>query len=660
MLLLALVMLFSCFNGALADQKMGRRAERVLNVVPYTLPSPSIIGEREWKELQLDRLVDTLDRTQTSFGRWGLVKLLHPIADEKQLLERKKIITFLVDNPDKMRMFQKQLKKVRRFEKSLLAYWDAQDQLNESCNQFYFSLFALKKLNGSSLALNASTVMEMFNAWKLLLSNLALGGLSAEYVRWLYNPHQEKFDFLRGLREGFAAPLRQHSPYLHELQYAQEPYTYKDYMKAFGPEGSPRDRYELLSKGFLADLSQLGVSNTVASFIPGARDIGKGVGAMGAFAGAVVPTLFFDYQFVTSILSIGQRIITMNRALNQLQKRVADVAQCVEAIIALRKLIVGNGSGLGTYFKAHKYDDELRAIAQELLAPRFLQKAGYFYSRGHVLTMHLKIKQTKKSLIPLLHSVALLDAYCSIAQLYKESQNNSVTFSFSNFVDSHEPFLYYQDAWLPLLSPQEAVVNDLVLGGNGNPGKIIITGPNGGGKSTILKTYGIAAVLAQSWCIVPAKMAEQTLFMSIKTGLSPQENLVEGLSTFMAEKKTMATIFDDMKRSKLSELYMLALIDEPYKGTVDAESAKRIYQFGNDIADFPHVLVAIATHVKKPITLEDDTAGIFGNYQVKIEETSFGIFKRLFKLEEGPALWWFEDENKRSRFIDWISIKPIV
>ena len=625
MVLLVLLMLFSCFNGVLADQKMSRRAERVLNSVAYTLPSLSIIGEREWKELQLDRLVDVLDRTKTSFGRWGLVKLLHPIADETQLLERKKIIAFLVDNPDKMRTFQKQLKQVRRFEKSLLAYWDAQDQLNETCNQFYFSLFVLKKLNGSSLALNASTFVEMFNAWKLLLSNLALGGLSAEYVRWLYNPHQANFDFLRGLREGFAMPLRQHSPYLHELKNSQQPYTYKDYMKAFGPEGSPRDRYEVLSKGFVADLSQFGISNTVASLIPGPCEIGKSAGKMGAFAGAIIPTLFFDYQFVTSILAISQRIISMNRALNQLQKRVADVAQCVEAIIALRKLIVGSGSGLGTYFKAHNYDDELRVIAKELLAPRFLHKAGYFYSRGHVLTMHLKIKQTKKSLIPLLHSVALLDAYCSIAQLYKEHQNNPVAFSFAEFVDSHEPFLHYQDAWLPLLlSPQDAIENTLMLGDN-HPGKIIITGPNGGGKSTILKTYGVAAVLAQSWCIVPAKMAEQTLFKSIKTGLSPQENLMEGLSTFMAEKKTMADIFDDMKRSKIMDQYMLALIDEPYKGTVDAESAKRIYQFGKDIAEFPHVLVAIATHVKKPIALEAGTSGIFGNYQVKIEEPSLGI-----------------------------------
>lgn len=642
MILLLLLTIFSFFQSVSADQASSKNAERVLNLVEYMLPSPSIIGEREWKELQLDRLVTIADRTKTSFGRWGLVQLLHPIADKNQLMERKEIITFLVDHPEKMNVFQKQLEEVKRVEKSLLAYWDAQDQVNQQAEQFYFSLFGLKELNKSSLALNASAAMEMFNSWKYLLTALALGGLSAEYSRWFYG-NQEDVNILRGLRAGFATPIRMHDPlnlYALKDSEAYKKDDYKIFFRVFlSTEASLADRYKLLSEG--------SVANIVSSIVPG-------LGKLGAFVGATVPTLFFDYQFASSVFSVGQRIISMNRALNQLQARVADVAHCVDAIIKLRKLIVSEGSGLTTYFSADDYDATLRDVAKKLLSDRFLQKPGYLYSRGHVLTMHKEIKQAKKSLIPLLHSVALLDAYCSIAQLYKESQNEPVSFSFPEFMESDEPFLEYKNAWVPLLSSKEAIVNNLALGGN-NAGKIIITGPNGGGKSTILKTYGVAAVLSQSWMIVPAQQGQQTLFASIRTGLSPQENLEQGLSTFMAEKKTMTEILDDIRKSD-SQHYMLVLIDEPYKGTVDAESAKRIYQFGKDIAGFSQALVAIATHVKKPILLEHDTNGIFGNYQVRIEETSPGVFKRLFKIEKGPAIWWFEDGNKRSRFIDWIDM----
>jgi DNA mismatch repair ATPase MutS len=269
--------------------------------------------------------------------------------------------------------------------------------------------------------------------------------------------------------------------------------------------------------------------------------------------------------------------------------------------------------------------------------------------------MHLEITKKKKILLPLLQSVAFLDAYCSIAQLYKKSQKEDVVFSFPEFIESETPFINYEKAWLPLLEPAQAVSNNIIFGKT-KPAKIIITGPNGGGKSTFLKSLGIGVILAQSWGIVPAKQAQQSLFSVIRTGLAPREDLAQGLSTFMAEKKTMAELLEDIHRSN-NEQKTLILVDEPYKGTVDAESAKRIYDFGKDIIQYPQALVIIATHVKKPITLAKDTAGIFGNYQVKIRETSLGVFERLFKLEEGPADWWFEDAEKRSRFVDWISVK---
>lgn len=642
MIILILLAIFSSFQLS-ADQVLNKRAEAALNSVSYTLSSPSIIGKREWKELRLDRVVDILDRTKTSFGRWGLVQLLYPIADMHQLLERKQIITFLVDNPDKMSIFQEQLNQVKRLEKSLLAYWDAQDQLNQSANQFYFSVFGLKELNKSSLALNASTLMEMFNSWKFILGALAFGGLSAEWNRWRYDKNKKSFDWKRGLQEGLATPIRQHSPYLHILEGANPPYTYKDYINVFvGTDASPADRYKLGYEGYTDVVSQT---------------VDPGFGKVGALLGAVVPTLLFDYQFVTSVYSVGQRIVTMNRALNELQQRVADVAQCIQAIMNLRKLIARQSPEFNSYFNMDNTDD-LQDFLNKLLSQRFLQKAGYFYSRGHVLTMHLEIKKAKKLLIPLLQSVALLDAYCSIAQLYKESQQEPVIFSFPEFVESSKPFLNYRGAWLPLLPSKEAVVNDLTLGGD-TPGKIVITGPNGGGKSTILKTYGVAAVLAQSWCIVPAQHAQQTLLASIRTSLSSKEDQEKGLSFFMAEEKIMAEILGNIKRSGKGH-YILALIDEPYKGTVDVESAKRIYQFGKDIAGFSQALVAIATHVKKPIKLEADTGGIFGNYQVKINEISPGVFERLFKIVKGPAMWWFEDDEKRSRFIDWVKVKPVL
>lgn len=655
MIRIVLLVIISFFNFAFSERNVSRNAENVLNSVTYQLPAPSIIGEREWHELQLDRLVTILDRTRTSFGRWGLVQLLHPIADKKELDRRKAIITFLIEHEDEMQDFQKQLERVHEVEKSILAYWDTHDQLSQKAYQFYYSLPGFKELNNNSLALNSSFVMEMFNSWKYLILSLALGGLWGEFQRWLFS-NQEELHIGRGLYEGLKNPLKQHSPYAslddqgrHIVDPYKESYNYKDYMKSF-LFGSWRDRFDVMYKGYKIDLSELG--------LPTKRKITATSDPLGitAFLGASVPTLFFDYQWGLSIYSAAQRIFSMYNTLNALHQRVSDVAHCVDATQQLQEMVSKQAPSLRSYLSDDNvYDRERTDLIKDLLVPRFLKKSPYIYSRGHVLTMHLKLTEKKKSLIPLFHSLAFLDAYCSIAQLYKESQNQPVVFSFAEFVNEENPFLDYREAWLPLLPYTEAIVNDLVMGMPSKPAKIVITGPNGGGKSTILKTLGMA-ILPQSWCIAPARSARQTIFSSMRTALAPREDLEHGLSTFMAEKKTMAEILADIYRAAPYE-HMLVLVDEPYKGTVDAESAKRIYQFGKDVAGFPQALVAIATHVKKPIELAQDTNGIFGNYQVKINEISEGSFERLFKLEPGAAMWWFQDESKRSRFVDWISVK---
>ena len=647
-MILLLLIFVSFFQLAAVDEALAERAKHVLNSVVYRMPI-SIIGEREWRELQLERLVTVLDRTQTSFGRWGLVKLLHPITNTRQLKQRKKIITFLLDNSDVMNLFQKKLAHIKRVEESLLAYWDQNDLLDRSCEQFYFSAFGLHELNKSSLALNASTAVEMFNSFKYLLTSLALGGLAIELTQWTYGTEQRDLDVLRGMRTGFEVPLLQHTLTPVQVQPQDAPYTFRDYARAFGGKGSWYDRYLVLSRGY---------SLKEVAYVPEViRQFPVKFGVLGGFIGSTALTALFDYQWGNAIVSVGKRILSMNRNLNQLHHRISDVAQCFSAIIDLQNLIASQDEDFNNSFDITD-NEVVDLFLKKLLVPKFLQKSNYLYSRGHVLAMHQNIKRIKRLLIPLLHSVALLDAYCSIAQLYKESQDKEVVFSFPEFIDSPTPVIKYYDVWLPLLQSDAAVTNNLFLGED-HPDKMIITGPNGGGKSTILKTYGVAAVLAQSWGIVPAERAQQTLFKSIRTSLAPHEDLAQGLSTFMAEKKVMMELLDDIRGSD-EKHPMLVLIDEPYKGTVDDESAKRIYQFGKDIADYSQALVGIATHVKKPIMLERDTREIFGNYQVKIVETSPGVFKQLFKLEKGPATWWFEDSDKRSRFIDWISTETAV
>ena len=122
----------------------------------------------------------------------------------------------------------------------------------------------------------------------------------------------------------------------------------------------------------------------------------------------------------------------------------------------------------------------------------------------------------------------------------------------------------------------------------------------------------------------------------------------------MAQKFRMSQLQDSILQANKNNK-ILVLTDEPYSGTVDDETAKRIWEFGLSVSVNPYALVTIATHVKKPIELESATQGIFKNYRVTIIPNKDGSFTRTFKLEQVASDWWFNDAEYRSTYIDWIA-----
>merc|ERR1711933_100545 len=70
------------------------------------------------------------------------------------------------------------------------------------------------------------------------------------------------------------------------------------------------------------------------------------------------------------------------------------------------------------------------------------------------------------------------------------------------------PELSIIQGWHPLLSyylpPDEIVQNDIKLGSSSSAGMMLLTGPNMGGKSTLLRLSAICVILAQIGFYVPA------------------------------------------------------------------------------------------------------------------------------------------------------------
>jgi DNA mismatch repair protein MSH2 len=106
------------------------------------------------------------------------------------------------------------------------------------------------------------------------------------------------------------------------------------------------------------------------------------------------------------------------------------------------------------------------------------------------------------------------------------------------------------DLYHPGLEPGARVYNTVRMGvpdvsGNARPSHVLLTGPNRGGKSTLLKALGSAVLMSQTVGVVFARKARLPLFTAIVTALSPADRLGE-LSLFEAEiefaKSVRATV----------------------------------------------------------------------------------------------------------------------
>jgi DNA mismatch repair ATPase MutS len=199
----------------------------------------------------------------------------------------------------------------------------------------------------------------------------------------------------------------------------------------------------------------------------------------------------------------------------------------------------------------------LRCICDEVaelvagLNPAVLHAASSY--RAALALDHRLRDVHRDELERLLALLAELDLLCGAARLLDEG------WVLPAIKPGEAAHLEGSGLWHPFLP--EGVRNPVSL--RGGETLVFLTGPNMAGKTTWLRAVGICVWLAQCGLPVPAERLSFTPVERFYTGLSPEDNLREGLSYFLAEVRRVKEVIQAVAEGRRT----IAIFDEVFRGT---------------------------------------------------------------------------------------------
>lgn len=159
--------------------------------------------------------------------------------------------------------------------------------------------------------------------------------------------------------------------------------------------------------------------------------------------------------------------------------------------------------------------------------------------------------------------VGEIDALVSMADIAAEKQYSTPEILEGGSVIEAE------DIYHPFV--EEPVPNSLRLSSDR---LVFLTGPNMAGKTTLLKSCGVLALLAHAGMGVPAKRCRISRFDRLSSAIHTQDSLRDGVSYFQAEARRVR----DLARPVAEGENCLIIADELFRGTnvKDARDASRL------------------------------------------------------------------------------------
>ncbi len=218
--------------------------------------------------------------------------------------------------------------------------------------------------------------------------------------------------------------------------------------------------------------------------------------------------------------------------------------------------------------------------------------------------------------------------YVGCLRLYERLRDLHAPFSFPGVSDRGEPQLACEDLYdisLALTANRRPVGND--VNADGKP-LIVVTGANQGGKTTFLRSFGLAQLMMQSCMFVAAAQFRANVVHGVFAHFRREEDATMKSGKFDEELGRMSDIVDAIAP------HSLLLFNESFAATNEREGSEIARQIVTALLERPNKLVFVSHQYAFAHGLFESRQG--STLFLRAERRDDG--QRTFKLIEGEPL----------------------
>lgn len=236
----------------------------------------------------------------------------------------------------------------------------------------------------------------------------------------------------------------------------------------------------------------------------------------------------------------------------------------------------------------------------------------------------------------IINQIYMVDMLNSISRLHTECG-----FGFCQAMTRKIPTVNIDKVWHPSINAATVVSNNISLNARKNA---ILTGPNAGGKSTLVKSILLSVVLAQTFGVVNAVDLSFTPFEFINSQISiPDCKGKESL--FEAEMHRCKFSLEQIRSMPSGSSFVI--MDEIFNSTNPIEGIAGAYAIAKTLGSLKSTIVMFTTHYNYLTKLQRDTKR-FINYKMDVTRTETG-FEFPYELSSGISKQYIALDLLRSK-----------